>query len=250
MRVFRKRKKYNNLDGASNEEPIPDVVYQMGAEAAARYVAQDLHHARRGSTAEDFYDLPPLYPYLPVEGDMYNNDMQMNRRRERTRTSSPLNFIRSAIGLSRSGSHKRDMNDLSNPYARSNSSQRFGSPVPGSPTQYRSRAMSPVVIASRSASPYHFVQQERAATPHRSRSRSRTASPDVIRRLQRAQLSQDLQRIEQEREHQDRLMRAHPVRFLPQYGPASQPHYSIMNSNSNIPVWHVLQQQQHVYPYF
>ena len=241
MRVFRKRRRFGNFGGAPEDrDSMPDIVYQMGAEAAARYVAQAAADEEAG------YGLPPIYLDAPV--------MTSDELEEDVRSSSPLNFLRSALGLSRSRSGQRLSNGSPDRFRRAGSPDHFGhrslgSPVHfhrrphspehfayhslGSPERLRRRPHSPELVRSRPSSPYLFGRHERVPSPLHFPLQSRPSSPDVIRRMQRAQLSQDLQRMEKQQRHQQDAMMAYQQQLS----------YPLINSNADLQAWGMMQQQ-------
>ncbi|CAF2706383.1 unnamed protein product [Rotaria sp. Silwood2] len=219
MRVFRKKKRYyNHPDG----EPLPDIVYQMGAEAAARYVAL-ASREQQAYAAINPYEQAAMYNqhHVPmVVGQNYIDEAAEYQIGGNPRRSSPLNFIASPFGLGRSGSREH--------FSRAGSPAHFHQYQPGSPAHYHQRSHSPELIRSRPSSPVPFIPPVRS-TP-----------ADVARRLQRAQLSQDLQRMERYERRQEEMMLANGAQFVPQYQQVQMPYYS-MNP--------MLQQPQ-MYPYY
>ena len=243
MRVFRKRKKFGNFGGKADEAPLPDIVYQMGAESAARYVAS------RSASPNPYAPIDPfgqeaIYGYPVAVEDNYEDDFS---------SSNPLRAVASAFRLGRSKSRERRSSRPTDRYVGNGSPVHFAEQPLGSPVKFRRRPGSPGMIQPRAGSPYHFAGQERIASPfhfaaperpssplqfaHRSRPssplqfahRSRPGSPDVIRRLQRAQLSQDLQHLERQQRREQELMMMNPVQFAPQYPPVQQPYYPMGN---------------------
>lgn len=234
MRVFRKRRKFGNFGGAPDEAPLPDIVYQMGAESAARFVAS------RSSSPAPYAGMDPY----GQEG-IYGYPVNVEDNYDEGSASSPLRAVASVFGLGRSKSRERR--------SRHRSTDRFvgnGSPVHfaeqplGSPVKFRRRPGSPGMMQPRAGSPYHFAGQERvsspihfvphegAASPPRHLAHSRPSSPDVIRRLQRAQLSQDLQHLERQQRRQQEFMMVNPIQYAPQYQPVQQPYYPMANGYS------------------
>lgn len=246
MRIFRRRKKYDNRDGASGKEPLPDIVYQMGAEAAARYVAQDPYGPNIIYGSRDRFDVPPPYPYVAVPEPEYDpfDGMADPALGSEVRSGSPINMLRSALRLNRSGSSDRFLNDSYDRHGRAGSPEHFGrGSRPGSPERMQARVGSPYLFAQPSA--------PRVASPLQYHPRSRTGSPEVFRRLQRAQHSQDLQRAEREQKQKQRenMMGAYQAQYMPQYQQVQQPLYPMMNYNGNqAGGWNM--QQPQIYPYF
>jgi hypothetical protein len=269
MRIFRKRKKFGNFHGAAEDAaPLPDIVYQMGAEQAARYAARNSpgppnHYGVIDPyEQEGGYDFPPGYGPIPGEGENpFGQEMG-----EEVRASSPLQFLSAALGIGRSRPRDRYSNNSFEPFARPGSPHQFGHRSLGSPVKFRRRPQSPEFLQQRPGSPYHFVQQERVPSPHHFQQKerasspyhfapqerapsplqfaqhSRPGSPDVARRLQRAQLSQDLQRMEKHQRREQEMMME--MQFNQQ---AQQPFYPLMNSNGNMHPWHSMQQPMYSY---
>ncbi len=248
MRVFRKRKKFGNFHGTTDDaEPLPDIVYQMAAESAARYVAaQSMPYAAMDPTGQQ-----GIYSYPQAEENF-----------DEVRASSPLKFIASVFGIGRSRSREPRAAKSKERFFEMGSSVPFRERPPGTPTKYRRRPASPEIVRSRPSSPFNFIQQERHASPihfvppERASSPvnipppSHPNSPDVIRRLQRAQLSQDLQRIEREQRRQQEMMLMNSTPFIPQYQQVPDPYYSLINSNPYIQGYPSLQQQPQFYSYY
>ena len=247
MRVFRKRKKFGNFGGSSEDaEPLPDIVYQMGAESAARYAM--MHSTPYGVI--DVNAQQGAYGY-PMAGET-----------DEVRSSSPLGFVASMFGIRRSRSKERRAAKSKERFFEGGSPARFGDQPPGTPIKYRRRPASPELVRSRPSSPYNFISQERMASPihfappERSASpmhlppRSHPNSPDVIRRLHRAQVSQDIQRMEREQRLQQEMMLMNPNPFMPQYPQPPDAYYSLMNSNPYLQAYPSLPQQPPMYSYF
>ena len=244
MRVFRKRKKFGNFRGQPDEAPLPDIVYQMGAESAARYVVS------RAGTPEPYDPMDPegIYEYPVIADDPFN---------EGRSSSSPLKLMALALGFGRSKSRERRAPRSMDRFVGNGSPVHFAEQPLGSPVKFRRRPGSPGFIQPRASSPYHFAGQERVPSPLRFGSperassplqfvhRSRPGSPDVIRRLQRAQLSQDLQRLEREQRRQQDFMMMNPIQFLPQYQPIQQPYYPMGNPDVYMPAY-----QPQMYSYY
>lgn len=243
MRVFRKRKKFGNFRGQPDEAPLPDIVYQMGAEAAAQYVV-----ARAGTPDPYDIDAGGIYAYDVGADDPFDEGIS---------SSSPFKLVASALGFGRSRQRERRAARPMDRFVGNGSPVHFAEQPLGSPAKFRRRPGSPGFIPSRPSSPYHFAGQERIpsplrfGSPNRSSSplqfaqHSRPGSPDVIRRLQRAQLSQDLQRVEREQRRQQELMMMNPAQFLPQYQPIQQPYYSMGNPDVYMPAY-----QPQMYSYY
>lgn len=225
MRVFRKRKKFGNFGGSARDaEPLPDIVYQMGAEQAARLVALQ---ARSGSPFAGMHD--PHMPYIVPDDEVEYYD--------EPRASSPLQFIANALGVGRSRSSRRFADGGMEHFSRPGSPAHFAS-APGTPIKYRRRAHSPEIVRSRPASPMHFVPAERVPSPLHFAAHPRAASPDVARRMRRAQLSQELQQAERmQRQQHDAMMLGYPVQY-----PAMQTGY--------YPMVNPLIQQPQMYAYY
>jgi hypothetical protein len=251
MRIFRKRKKFGNFHGTPEDaEPLPDIVYQMGAESAAQYVvAQSMPSNPYAATDPTGYQTTYGYP-------------ESEENFDEVRASSPFKFMATLLGIGRSKSRERHTAKSKERFIEAGSPVKFRDQPPGTPTKYRRRPASPEIVHSRPSSPFHFTQQERLASPlHFAPSErlsspvhfappSHPNSPDVIRRLQRAQLSQDLQRIEREQRRQQELMLMNSVPFIPQYQQVPDPYYSMMNSNAYIPAYSSLPQQSQIYSYY
>ncbi|CAF0898813.1 unnamed protein product [Adineta ricciae] len=230
MRVFRRRKKFGNFGGpARDAEPLPDIVYQMGAEQAARLVAlqargQSPDLSRHGRYA----------PYI-VDEDPYGGGEDASEQR----SSSPFNFIANALGISRSRSRRRVPDGQAENFARPGSPAHFAHSLPGTPVQYRRRAMSPELVRSRPSSPFQFAQPERVPSPLHFAHHSRPASPVITRRLQRAQFSQQLQQAEREQREQEEMMMMmnnnYSGQFMAQYPQMQQPYYPLINSMAHQP---------------
>ena len=243
MRIFRKRKPYAHYDGASGNEPLPDIVYQMGAEAAARFVAQNPYPGNNAYRARDVYAAVPMADENPYE-EMYDEPPAPVRR-----SSSSLNMFRSAFGLNRSGSRERFANDSFDRYVGAGSPQHFvRRSRPASPELMHPRAASPHLFAERErGSPQIHYVQSRAPSPLRFNSRPRASSPEIFRRLERAQLSQDLQNAGREQRRRENMIGAYPAQYM---APFQQPFYPMMNFNANQGGgWNMMQQPQ-IYSYF
>lgn len=260
MRVFRKRKSVGNY-GEGNAEHLPDIVYQMGAEAAARYAAS----AAQGQDSYDvngFIEEPTIYgiPYNPVAIDENYPNEELEEINNDVRRSSPLQFLASALGVGRPKSRHRRREASNERFGRRGSPANFHRRAIGSPAHFNERPYSPVMVRSRPSSPYQFVPVERPSSPYNFRPEKRASSPhnfipkvhstpaDVARRLQRAQLSQDLQNIEKQQRFQQDMIMANPVGLPPQYHLPQLPYYS-MNGYPNIQ-HHPMMQQGPMYSYY
>ena len=248
MRVFRKRKKFGNFRGSSEDaEPLPDIVYQMGAESAAQYAM--MHSTPYGSM--NVIGQQGVYGYPVVQ-----------ERSDEVRSSSPFGFVASMFGIGRSKSREPRAARSQERFLEGGSPLGFAEQPPGTPIKYRRRPASPELARSRPSSPYNFIQQERLgspihfAPPERGSSpvhlppRSHPNSPDVIRRRHRAQVSQDLQRIEHEQrlQHDMMLMNSNP--YMPQYPQPPDGYYSLINTNPYLQAYPSLPQQPPMYSYF
>jgi hypothetical protein len=250
MRVFRRRKKYGNFRGTLDEAaPLPDIVYQMGAEAAARYVsAQSMSPNPYALINSAEQQAPYGYPQVPIgEGD-FSDEIVQNELPEEPPASSPLRFIASALGIGRSKSRERRAYRSDDHFVRAGSPMHFNQGRPGTPVKFRRRPSSPEIVRSRASSPYHFGQQERVPSPLHF-SQSQPGSPEVARRLQRAQFSQQLQQLERQQRRQQDLIMINPGQFIPQYQQVQQPYYSLINSNPNIHAYSMIQQPE-MYSYY
>ncbi|CAF0728909.1 unnamed protein product [Adineta steineri] len=240
MRVFRKRKKFGNFGGPPRDaEPLPDIVYQMGAEQAARYV-----QLRARSTSPYAGTVGPHNhnsPYIVGEEEGYEGEEAEGGR------SSPLNFIANALGLNRSRSRAKKDDKARENFARSGSPGYFDEPPPGTPVRYRRRPQSPEMFGSRPGSPAYFAQAEGRGSPVHFGSHSRPGSPETLRRLQRAQYSQEMQRIERQQRRQQEMMMNNQGQYsaYPQ-----QSFYPLMNSNVNNQAFSMMQQPQMYQPYY
>ena len=254
MRVFRKIRKVSKFDGAAEHEPLPDVVYQMAAEAAVRYARQDPYGVGRSTTgAGDIYGLSSAFPYPPVPmAEVYDGDqVEDNYMYEQPRASSPVNLIRSALGRNRSRSHERYLDDDSRRFSRPGSPEHMAQHPVGSPRRFRSRPGSPELVRSRPGSPHRFEQRERMNSPVHFESRSRPSSPAAIQRIQLAKLSQDLQRAEHLRRQQEQLQHLYQGQFMPSYA-MGEPEFYQMNGSHGFGLGWPLVPQQSVpnYSYF
>ncbi|UJR37808.1 hypothetical protein I4U23_030498 [Adineta vaga] len=236
MRVFRRRKKFGNFGGSARDaEPLPDIVYQMGAEQAARLVALQA----RGQSPYAGMDNGSV-PYIVDDDDPYAGAEYVQEQR----SSSPFQFIANALHIGRSRSRRQFPDREVENIIRPGSPAHFAHSLPGTPVRYRRRAMSPELIGSRPSSPFQFVQSERIPSPVHFVQRSRPASPDVARRFQRAQLSQQIQQAEkQQREQQEMMMMMnnYPGQYMSQYPQSQQPFYPLINS---------MVQQPQMYSYY
>jgi hypothetical protein len=245
MRIFRKRKKFGNFHGAPEDAaPLPDIVYQMGAEQAARYAARSSPGLRNPYGVIDpyeqeaIYGFPPGYAHEPIpDENLFGQEMDGE-----VRASSPLQFLSSALGIGRSRSHDRYSNGSFEHFNRPGSPHQFGQRPLGSPVKFRRRPQSPEFLQPRAGSPYHYVQEERVPSPVHFARHSRPGSPDVARRLHRAQVSRDLQHMEKQQRREQEMMMGYHMQFNPQYQQAQQPFYQSMNP------WHSMQQQ--MYPFY
>lgn len=225
MRVFRKRNKFGNFGGPpADADPIPDIVYQMGAEAAAQYVIErsrpsSPYAAMQAPGQEDIYGYPQAQLDATGIYEVPSDEYSGERRR-----SGPLNFIGSLFGISRSGSRERYHKEPSNNFLPRRP------PPPGTPIKYRRRPGSPALVQSRVPSPVHFAQN---SVPN---------SPDVARRLQRAQYSQDLQQLERQQRVQEELFMFNQPQFYPQYQQILQQPY--------FPSYPLMQQAPAIYSYY
>jgi hypothetical protein len=258
MRIFRKRKKFGNFRGTPEDaEPLPDIVYQMGAEAAAAHYASTLKRRQDPYAAINPAEQDAMYglPYIVTEEENSGYEVLGDELGEQVRSSSPLNFLASAFGIRRSSSRERYANRARDNFVRAGSPVRFnqvraGSPVyftqdrPGSPVKFRRRPASPGLLQARAPSPLHFVQSEPISPPLPFAQPPRSTSPDVARRLYRAQLSQDLQRIEKQQKHQQEMLMLTQMQSLPQYQQVQQPYYPTMNSHVSLPAYPMMQQPQ------
>lgn len=214
MRIFRKRKKFGNFGGVPGDgEPIPDIVYQIGAEQAAQYAAsrsrpQSPYAARRGSGQEDIYGYPRVLSEEDLGYQIVGDDFV-----EKPPKSSPLNFIGSLFGISRSSSRERYANRRMDNIVRPGSPAHFNQLPPGTPIKYRRRAASPEFLQARVPSPLHFAQQPQLG------------SPDVARRYHRAQVSQDIQQLERQQRQQQEMMMLNQLQCGPQYQQIQQPYF-------------------------
>jgi hypothetical protein len=245
MRVFRKRKKFGNFHGKPEDtEPMPDIVYQMGAEAAAQYVtrrsrSQSPYAEINAAEQEAIYG----FPQVPIGEENAIYEIPSDELGE-VRTSSPLKFLASVLGIGRSSSRERYANRAMDNFVRAGSPEHFNQRRPGTPVKFRRRPASPELLQPRASSPYHFVQQERVPSPLHFVPPSRSASPDVIRRLQRAQLSQDLQHIERQQRRQQEMLMINPIQYMPPYQQMQQPFYPMMNPNINFQAYPMIHQPQ------
>lgn len=246
MRVFRRRNNPNSYDQSSGVEPIPDIVYQMGAEAAARYVAQNPY------PSAGVYNMPALYPAVPIAAlDQAYLEEEVEERGHRSRASSPMNLIRSVVRSNRSKSRNRQKSRRNHDrFARAGSPEQFaraGSPDQfvrsGSPEHFaRSVRGSPVHFGARPGSPYLIPHSDpipspipfmppveehlvRPVTPHVGVVSSTPA--DVARRMHRAQVSQDLQRIERQQRFHASLIQANPLAYRTPYASLPPQYYSV-----------------------
>jgi len=254
MRVFRKRKTFGNFGGAPEDaETMPDIVYQMAAEAAAKYVVEQARsQSPYAAISPDEQEAIYGYPHVPIQiqGENSFYEIPENESKERFRASSPLKFIASALGIGRSRSRERYANRSRNNFVRTGSPVNFNQRPPGTPGQSRRRAASPEIVQPRASSPLRFVQSERVPSPLHFTQQSHPGSPDVARRLYRAQLSQELQRIEREqRRQQEMMMMMNPLPYIPQYEQVQQPYYPLINSNFNLQAYSMPQQPQ-MYSYY
>jgi len=257
MRIFRKRSKFGNFRGAAEDtEPLPDIVYQMGAEQAARYAAllsrtQSPYAANNLRRQEGAYSIPHVSGSRQ-EGDAFH-EIYGPESGEKVPSSSPLNVIASALGMDRIRRRNRTSRSTMNNFVRT------GSPG-GSPLHFGSRSNSPEMIQSRSSSPYqfspiepvpsplHFAQSERMPSPLNFTQQPSLASPDVARRMERARLSQELQQLEKQQRLQQSMMN-YTAMFAPQYPQGQQPFYPMMNTYGNNQAYSMMQQPQ-MYPHF
>jgi hypothetical protein len=253
MRVFRKRKKFGNFGGAPEDaEPMPDIVYQMAAEAAVKYVAararsQSPYAGIDLAKQEAIFGSPYSQIHIVEENPFY--EIPENESDEQVQASSPLKFIASALGFGRSRSRERYANRSRNNFVRAGSPVNFNQHPPGTPVKSRRRAASPELVQARAPSPLHFVQSERVPSPLHFTQQSYPTSPDVARRLHRAQLSQELQRIEREQRRQHEMMMMNSLPYIPQYQQVQQPYYPLINSNVNLQAYSMPQQPQ-MYSYY
>jgi hypothetical protein len=272
MRVFRKRKKYDE-----NNPPLPDIVYQMAAEQAVRFVA--LHPPLQNSY--DSYNVAeqdPFYnnPYVPVPvAENSINGISGAEIGEPVRTSSPLNFLSSMMRRGRSRVREQFSNGSRQSFGRVGSPEQFRRGPLGSSVNFHQRPLSPQLVGSRPTSPYQFGRRERSSSPYQFGRRERSSSPyhyvqqeqspptyhyvteertsspqrfipvtrsspaDVARRLQLAQLSQELQYAERQQRRQQESMMSLPAQFNTQY---QQPYYPVMNTNLNMQGYSMTQQ--------
>jgi len=253
MRVFRKRKTFGNFGGApEDEEPLPDIVYQMAAEAAAKYVvararSQSPYGAIDPAQQDAIYGYP--HSQIHIVGEDPSYEIPENESNDRFRASSPLKFIASALGIGRSRSRERKANRSKNKFVRAGSPVNFIQRPPGTPSKFRRRAASPESMQARAPSPLQFVQSEPVPSLLHFTQQSHPGSPDVARRLYRAELSQELQRIEREQRRQEEMMMMNPLQYIPQYQQVQQPYYPLINSNFNLQAYSMPQQPQ-MYSYY
>ena len=256
MRIFRKRQKFGNFGGPPRDaEPLPDIVHQMGAEAARQYVALQAKMSNPHDANANGHGMVYTIPHVsmsnpqPAEDHFYEDMLYA----EEDRNSSPLNFLSSVFGSSRSKSRERRANRQIDRFVRSGSPEQFHEYPPGTPVKYRRRPASPELMQQRVGSPYHFVQQERVPSPlhfvpqervpsplHFAQN-PRPSSPDIARRLQRAQHSQELQRLERQQRRQQDMMIGNPIQLIPQYPHMQQPYYPTVNPNAHIQTYPILQ---------
>ena len=261
MRVFRKRK-FGNFRGKAGDvkETLPDIVYQMGAEVAAQYVAvtpmpEDYDAAINQMKQGVRYGLP--HYAVPLKED--DIDEKYRYKLNRGRRASPLNFVSPRLSRPRSISRERYHSDLEEDHFVRADSPTYSHQSPiGSPVQSHRRSASPGLIRPRASSPYH-LQNQRSSSPHHSAPQeripsssqfahaSRRSSPyhfehqssstsDVARRLQRAQLSQDLQRTERQRREEEIMMMTNLVQYDPLYQQAQQLFHSMI-PNPNLQIY-------------
>ena len=251
MRVFRRRSNPNGYDQSSGREPMPDIVYQMGAEAAARYVAQNPY------ASAGIYNMPAMYPAVPIAAvDEAYLEEEVEDRGHRSRASSPVNLIRSVVRSSRSKSrHRQKSRRNYDQFARAGSPEQFaraGSPenfarsVRGSPVHFEARPGSPYLIPHSdpipSPIPFMSPAEEHILRPVTPRVGVVSSTPaDVARRMHRAQVSQDLQRIEQQQRFHASLIQATPLAYRTPYASLPPQYY---------PMGHQVPMAAPVYSYY
>ncbi|CAF0847457.1 unnamed protein product [Rotaria sordida] len=227
MRVFRLKKNYYGQPGA---EPIPDVVYQMGAEVAARYLAS-VESENQAYGAINPYEQIDMYNryYVPMSiEENYFDEGAKFPMGGYLQHSPPLNFIAPSLGSYRSRSHKPYFNSSGDYFSRAGSPTYFDRYRSSSPAHYRQQSLSPQLIRSGSSSHVPFIPPV-------------SSSPaDIARRLQRAQLSQDIQRMGRYQGHQQEIMLTNAGQFVPEYQQSQMPYYS-MNP---------ITQQPQMYPFY
>lgn len=250
MRIFRRRKKDGNYQGPPiDSEPLPDIVYQMGAEAAARYVrlrasSPNPHDPMFLEAAGGVYEVPK---------EEYENEVEYYDESYEPARSSSTDLIASAFGFKRPKASKQRAHKppKEGRFVRAGSPAHFQQRPPGTPVHFHHRAASPDFAQERVGSPYHFAQQQRVGSPvhfgqqqrvgspvHFAQEQqqrvgspvhfaqnARPSSPEIMRRLQRAQHSQEIQHVERQQRRQQQMMMAGAIQMAQQYPPYGQQAY-------------------------
>jgi len=218
MRIFRRRKKDESFQGPPivDAEPLPDIVYQMGAEAAVRYVRM-----RAGSpNPHDPMFIEATGGVHEVPDDRYRNDegYYEEPKRRVLKIKRPKASQQHAQKPPKEGY-----------FVRAGSPAQFQQYPPGTPVHHHRRAASPdFAQQERVGSPYLFAQQQRVGSPAQFGQNARPGSPEMMRRVQRAQHSQELQRAEKEQRRQQEMMMAGAMHMAQPYPYGQQVYYPNM----------------------
>lgn len=220
MRVFRKLKTFTGVDKQPYVEPVPDVVHQVAAEQAARFVL--LKERERRAYAEMHPDepLPPMPDRLeiPMPSHKGHKSTTPYIYAEDTRSSSPFE-------ASRSRGRERSTRNSPLHFNRAGSPDHFRHGPPGTPQKYRRRPHSPYAVRSRPSSPYFLDAVERPPSPYHFAASGRSSPQHFGRRHRHMYASEEMEDFDRQQQYEQEMLFNNAGPYMPPYNPMQQPFY-------------------------